>query len=281
MTISEILVNASKVLQDNGIDKPRREASLLLEYALQKDRIFLIAHPEYELEIDEEDRFRSFVERRANREPFHYIVGVKEFYGLDFDVSPDVLIPRPETEMLVANSIEILQKLEEPTFCEVGVGSACIAVSILHNVNSASAVGLDISEGALRIAKRNAEKHGVSSRLELRESDIFSSLRGERFELVVSNPPYIPSGDMPELRPDVKDFEPRIALTDGGSGLSIVETIIKDSPKILRPDAFLLLEIGIGQAARVRHMFDMAVWEHIEILPDFQTIPRMVRARLK
>lgn len=281
MTISQILAVATNILDDNGIEEPSREASSLLQYALHKDLTFLIAHSEYELATSEEELFLSFIERRANREPFHYIVGIKEFYGLDFEVSRDVLIPRPETEMLVENGIEILQNLKDSTFCEVGIGSGCIAVSMLHNLKRVNAVGLDISETALKMAKRNADKHNVSMRLELRESDIFSALRGEKFDLIVSNPPYIPSGDLLDLESDVKDYEPRIALTDGGDGLSTIETIINDSPKFLRPRAFLLLEIGIDQAVRVDNMFDTTLWENIEILADFQAIPRMVRSQLR
>ena len=279
MTISEILINASKVLKDHGIHEPRREASSLLEHALQKNRTFLIAHPEYVLEKSERKRFFSFVERRSGREPFHYIVGHKEFYGLDFEITPDVLIPRPETEMLVQHSIEILQEIEIPVFCEVGVGSGCISISILSEVESSSAVGLEISENARAVAKRNAKRHHVANRLKLMHSNIYSALEIERFDLIVSNPPYVPAADIARLEPEVRDFEPHLALTDGGDGLSIIKTIVGESKEFLKSGGFLLIEIGIGQADAVRHMLEPALWQIVEILPDFQAIPRMVRAQ--
>jgi release factor glutamine methyltransferase len=139
----------------------RREAASLLAAALRRDKIFLIAHSEYELSFEEEKRFRDFIERRARREPFQYIVGRQEFCGLDFAVTKDVLIPRPETEMIVEAAIEILQAKANSKFCEIGIGSGCIAVSILHSAKSARAIGGDISEKALAIARRNAETHRV------------------------------------------------------------------------------------------------------------------------
>ncbi len=280
MTITDILKEASDILQSNGVTEPLSEASLLLAAALKKNKTFLIAHPEYEPRKDEKDRIRSYITRRAGREPFHYIIGVKEFYGLDFEVSPDVLIPRPETEMLVENSITILRGRERASFCEVGIGSGCISVTILHNVKAAAAIGMDFSEKALNVANLNAEKHSVSHRLELRRSDIFSALRAERFDLIVANPPYIPLEDLRGLQSEVRDFEPHIALSDGGDGLAKIETIITQAPKFLRPGGFLVMEIGIDQDAAVKAMFENRHWKSIEIVPDFQAIPRMVLARV-
>ncbi len=281
MTITEILAYASTVLQNKRVDEPYREASSLLEYAFRKNRAFIVAHPEYELEKHEEDLFLSFVERRANREPFHYIIGHKEFYGLDFEVTPDVLIPRPETEMLVHHSIEILTKLEAPLFCEVGTGSGCIAISILNEVGTSSAIGLEISENAINITKRNAERHRVSERLILNQSNLYSALEDEKFDLIVTNPPYIPGADMDGLQFEVRDFEPHLALTDGGDGLSMIGIIVDGSVKYLKPGGFLQIEIGAGQADAVEKMFDRQLWDIFDILPDFQSIPRMVKARLR
>jgi release factor glutamine methyltransferase len=277
--ISEILKKATEILHSGGIAEPRREASSLLSFAIEKSKTFLIAHSEYELTIEEEINFQKVLQRRANREPLQYITGKQEFYGLDFIVTPDVLIPRPETEMIVENALEILKLRQSARFCEIGVGSGCISVSILHNVPMSSAVGLDISEKALEIAKRNAEKHQVSEKLDLKISDVFSCLANEKFDLIVSNPPYIPRRDIENLQREVRDFEPLNALTDGGEGLSIIEKIITDAPKFLKPRGFLLIEIGFGQAEDVRRMFDAKIWKMIEILPDPQRIPRMVKAR--
>jgi release factor glutamine methyltransferase len=278
--IAEFLQKAIEILSRSGIVEPRREAHSLLTFALKKDKTFLIAHPEYKLSEAEENFFNKIILRRANREPFQYITGVQEFYGLDFEVDETVLIPRPETEMLVENAIEILQNLEKPHFCEVGTGSGCISVSILHNLSKAIAVGLDVSAEALRMTRQNAEKHGVEERLQLRNSDVFSALPVTKFDLIVSNPPYIPKKDFAVLQPEVKDFEPELALTDGKDGLSIIEQIILDAPKFLKPNGFLLLEIGFGQA-KVKLTFSATIWQTVEIFPDLQGIPRMVRAKIK
>ncbi len=276
--ITETLKTATAILAANEIAEPRREANSLLAFALQKDKTFLIAHNDYELSKNEVINFRSVLERRAAREPFQYITGKQEFYGLDFIVTPDVLIPRPETELIVENALEILRARENSRVCEIGVGSGCIAVSILHEIRTASAIGLDISEKALKIAGINAEKHDVSSRLELKTSDVFAALNDEKFDLIVSNPPYIPLREIAGLQREVGGFEPLNALTDGQNGLSIIEKIIADAPFFLRPCGFLLIEIGFGQAAAVEKMFDEKLWRR-EILPDLQNIPRMVKAQ--
>jgi release factor glutamine methyltransferase len=277
-SIAEKLRHASEILQSSGIIEPRREANSLLTLALQKDKLFLVAHPEYELSFEEENRFQDFLQRRANHEPFQYIAGKQEFYGLDFEVNRNVLIPRPETELIVESAIEILHTKRNSNFCEVGIGSGCIAVSILHQIKTARATGLDVSPKALEIAARNAATHEVSNRLELKISDVFEVLKDENFDLIVSNPPYIPRGDIENLQAEVRDFEPIIALSDGKEGLSIIEKIIAESPKFLNEEGFLLLEIGFGQAEAVREMFEPEIWRAVDIFPDLQGIPRTVRA---
>lgn len=279
--IFEILKESTEILTQSGVAEPRREAHSLLAFALQKDKTFLIAHPEYELTESETNYFQNILTRRANREPFQYITGVQEFYGLDFEVTKDVLIPRPETEMIVENALEILQNLESSRFCEVGTGSGCISVSILHNLSNATAIGLDISEKALAITRKNAEKHNVLNRLELKKSDIFNSLNDEKFELIVSNPPYISSEDFADLQIEVIAFEPQIALTDSRNGLTIIEKIVKDAPNFLKSEGFLLMEIGFNQAESVQKMFSSEIWQTVDVLPDLQGIPRMVKAQIK
>ena len=276
--ISDTLKKSAEILRQNEIVDSYREASSLLAFVLQKDKFFLIAHSEYELSGEEERRFQDAINRRARREPFQHIVGKQEFFGLDFAVTKSVLIPRPETEMLVEAAIEILE--DDARFCEVGIGSGCIAVSILYELKAASAIGLDISEAALKIARANAETHRVAERLELKISDVFENLRNEKFDLIVSNPPYIPSVEIKNLQTEVGKFEPLAALTDGKNGLSIIETMIKNAPRFLKSGGFLLLEIGINQSTAVEKMFDEKIWSKIEIVPDFQNIPRMVKAQI-
>jgi release factor glutamine methyltransferase len=279
--ISETLRTAAEILRQSEIIEPRREAVSLLTLALRKDRAFLIAYPEYDLNGEEEKRFLNFLQRRANREPLQYIRGNQEFYGLNFVVTPDVLIPRPETELIVEAAVEILREKEKPEICEIGVGSGCISVSILREIKPAKAVGLDISEKALKIAKINAENNQVSDRIELKISDVFETLQNEKFDLIVSNPPYVPIEDFASLQLEVRDFEPEIALTDGKDGFSIVEKIISGAPDFLKPDCFLLLEVGFNQSSAAREMFDLKIWQTVEFLPDLQGFPRMLKARLK
>lgn len=279
--ISENIKKAIEVLQQSNIAEPRREANSLLAFALNKDKTFLIAYPEYELDENEQKFFDEILNRRANRVPFQHITGKQEFYGLDFEVNSDVLIPRPETEIIVENAIEILSKFENPKFCEVGTGSGCISVSILYNVSNAAAIGLDISEKALAMTKKNAEAHNVLNRLQLKTSDVFSNLSAEKLPLIVSNPPYIPIEDISDLQNEVRDFEPLNALTDGKDGLSIIKNIVENSPKFLSSEGFLLMEIGFGQAEKVKEIFESEIWQLVEILPDLQGIPRTVKAQIK
>jgi release factor glutamine methyltransferase len=276
--INEKLNEATKILQVSEIAEPRREAKLLLAFALGKDQTFLIAHDDYVLSKTEAKRFDEFIRRRTQREPLQHITNNQEFYGLDFYVDKNVLIPRPETEMIVESALEILG--ENTKFCEVGVGSGCISVAILHELKSVSAVGLDISEKALIIAKRNAENHNVLERFTLQQSDIFSSLRDEKFDLICSNPPYISLDEIPHLQAEVGCFEPLNALTDGSNGFTIIEDLIKSSPQFLKSDGFLLIEIGFGQAERISGFILRDIWQKFDILPDLQGIPRMIRLQI-
>lgn len=278
-SIAENIQIATRVLHEHGIAEARREANSLVVFALEKDKAFLIAHPEYQLSNEEETRLREVLRRRAAREPLQYITGRQEFYGLDFEVSPDVLIPRPETELMVENAIGILREKENPRFCEIGIGSGCISIAILHEIKTARATSVDVSEKALGIAQRNAEKYDVLTRIDLKISDLFAALENERFNLIVSNPPYISFEDFETLQPEVKNFEPREALTDGRNGLSVIERIIDQAPNFLNPGGFLLMEIGFGQAQKVCEIFSPKIWQTVEFLRDLQGIPRTVKAR--
>ncbi len=279
-TVLELLGSAERVLASGGIPDPRREAASLLSFALGKDRTFLIAHPEHVVADDAIAWFLDAVRRRSSREPFHYITGTKEFYGASFVITPDVLIPRPETELLVEQAISLIGHLERPLFCEVGVGSGCISASILSSVAAAKGVGLDVSEKAIEVATLNLERLGVLARIELRQSDVFRAMRSdERFDLIVSNPPYVPASEIPHLQPEVRDHEPLSALTDGANGLSIIEKLISGSPGYLFPGGAIAFEIGFGQAANVLEMLTPDLWDAVTAVPDLQGIERVVIAR--
>jgi len=279
MTIAESLKHAAKRLLESGVPEHVREGSSLLQLALERDRVFLVAHPEYELSPEERARFISVLERRVAREPLQYITGRQEFCGLEFLVTPDVLIPRPETEILVERSIELLRRAHDPLFADIGIGSGCIAISVLHGVPQARAHGFDISVRALEVVSRNAGLHGVGERLSLFESDIYSAVNRRDYALIVSNPPYVPVDEIDGLQPEVKDFEPHSALTDGGDGLSVIRDLIKHAPDFLRPGGSLVLEIGFGQATAVSDMFDPKLWRN-EFVPDSQHVLRMVTAKI-
>ncbi len=279
--IASLLRAGEAELERAGVPEARREASSLLAAALGSDRTFLIAHPDRVPETGPKKRYLDLIARRAGREPFHYIIGKKEFYGLEFRVTPAVLIPRPETEMLVARSIECLQEFEAPRFCEVGVGTGCISVAILVNTSRATGIGLDISGPAIEIARQNAEYHDVGERIELRRSDLFAGLAPlEKFDLIVSNPPYVPEGDIENLQPEVRDHEPFIALTGGDDGLSVGRRLVGVSPSFLKPGGVLLFEFGFDQAEAVLREFGADVWASAETESDLQGIPRMVKAKL-
>ncbi|HEY2866557.1 MAG TPA: peptide chain release factor N(5)-glutamine methyltransferase, partial [Pyrinomonadaceae bacterium] len=224
------------------------------------------------------DTFSALIERRSQREPYQYIVGRQEFYGLEFEVTPDVLIPRPETEILVEAAIKHLSKIEDPHFCEIGIGSGCISVAILHSLPTAIAVAGDISKSAIAVTGRNAARHGVATRLALIESNVFTNLPEQPFDAIISNPPYVPSRDVESLQAEVRDFEPLTSLTDGGDGLSIVRCIVVGAPSRLRKGGRLFMEIGFDQSPAVEAIFDRGVWSQVDFLTDLQGFPRIVAA---
>lgn len=280
--IASLLEDGAEILRNAGIPENRREASSILEFAVGRGRSFLIAHPEHVPDAGQASAYFAYIARRADREPFHYITGTKEFYGLELLVTPAVLIPRPETEMLVHRAVDLLTGVEDPSFCEIGVGSGCISIAILVNVPKANSVGLEISVEAIDIARSNADKHEVLDRSDLRRSDVFDALaEDEKFDLIISNPPYVPTADLEGLQPEVRDHEPRSALTDGEDGLSVIRRIVVGSPRYLKPGGSLMLEFGMGQGERVRAMFPADIWNFVDIESDLQGIPRTVRARLE
>ena len=277
-SIAEVLREATRILQNAGVPEARREAGSLLSFVIGKDRTFLISHAEDELDDHQVDQFRNVVERRAAGEPLQYITGVQDFFGREFRVTPDVLIPRPETELLVEAALEVNKAA---TFiCDVGTGSGCIAITLLCELNEAArAVAVDKSPAALEIAKLNAQKLSVAERAEFIVSDCFDSLDPQEFDLIVSNPPYVSAGVVAGLQREVRDHEPLVALSPGPDGLSIIRRLINEAPKFLKPSGHLLMEIGFDQGEAVQQLIDANVWDLREIRPDLQCIPRIVVLR--
>ncbi|HEX8399480.1 MAG TPA: peptide chain release factor N(5)-glutamine methyltransferase [Pyrinomonadaceae bacterium] len=274
MKIADALRQAAEILKENA--DARRDAALLLGFVLNRDRAFLIANDDRDLSDEEIVRFFDLIERRDSGEPIQYITGRQEFFGLEFEVNENVLIPRPETEILVEAAIEILREKENPYFCDVGTGSGCIPISILANLENAKAVAVDISSGALAVARKNAEKHRVAERIEFYESDVFAVFQNPKFDLIVSNPPYIPNKDLPVLPREVREHEPHAALFGGAVGTEIITRLLTDAPKFLIENSYLMFEIGFAQSDEVGAMIDPTVWQLREILPDLQGIPRIV-----
>ncbi|HEY6218200.1 MAG TPA: peptide chain release factor N(5)-glutamine methyltransferase [Pyrinomonadaceae bacterium] len=276
-SIAEVLREASQMLEHAGVPEARREAGSLLSFVIGKDRTFLISHAEDVLNDDQVDQYRGVVERRAAGEPLQYITGVQDFFGREFRVTPDVLIPRPETELLVEAVLELDRAAS--LICDVGTGSGCIAITLLCELNNARAIGVDKSPAALEVAKFNAEKLSVADRAEFVVSDCFDSLEPREFDLIVSNPPYVSAGVLAGLQREVRDHEPLVALSPGPDGLSIIRRLIQEAPAFLKQHGHLIMEIGFDQGEAVQQLIDANVWELLEVRPDLQCIPRIVVLR--
>jgi release factor glutamine methyltransferase len=241
--------------------------------AAGRDRAWLLTHSDAELPAGQVEKFESWLTRRARQEPVQYILGETEFFGLTLRVTPDVLIPRPETEHLVESALERVRHDAAVRICDVGTGSGAIAVALAHALPRAEVTALDISAAALAVARENAERHGVAGRVRFVESDLMSAVRGERFDVVVSNPPYVRKDEV--LEAQVRDFEPPGALFAGSTGLEIYERLIPEARAALVEDGWLLMEIGHGE--ELAHL--LRDWDAVEFVADLQGIPRVAIAQ--
>jgi len=278
-TIGSILQWTQRYFKGKGVDSPRLDAEVLLAAVLRQERIALYVHFDEPLQTDELAVFHEMVKQRALRVPVAYILGRREFMGDIFKVTPEVLVPRPDTEILVETALERLSKNEPLSLLDVGTGSGAIVLSLLKRLPQARGVAVDISSAALAVAKENAASLAVDSRVEFLRGDVFSPVRGRIFDAIVSNPPYIPDGDIAHLEPEVRQ-EPRIALAGGSDGLSFYRRLVKDSGSFLRSGAFMALEVGIHQAQAVKQLAEKAgCFEKPEIRKDFGGIERVVVMR--
>ncbi len=239
-----------------------------MTHVLQCDQVALLTHPERLLSSWESDQFESLVQRRLGSEPMQYILGEQEFFGLRFEVTPDVLIPRPETEHLVEAVLHLKDKAD---ILDVGTGSGAIAVALAHALPQSRVTAVDISPAALEVARRNAQRHGVGVRF--LQSDLLASVAGQ-FDAVVSNPPYVAAAEV--LEPQVDRYEPHSALYAGPTGLEIYQRLIPQSRDHLKPGGWLLMEMGFGQGAALQHL--LGEWSNVSIINDLQGIPRIVQA---
>jgi len=258
-------------------DRARRDAETLLLHVVRRNRAALLARWKEVLDAEEAGLYIELVERRFAGEPIQYIFGETEFYGLPFQVTRDVLIPRPETEHLVEHVLELAGRFTQPRIADIGAGSGAIAVTLAAKLPDAHLTAIDLSGPALLIAKENAKRNGVAVRILC--GDLLSPVATERFEIVVSNPPYVPSTDLATLSVEVRDYEPELALFAGDDGLEVYRRLIPAAREVLVPGGFVALEIGYGQQPAIASLLNASGYTEIEFLPDLQSIPRVACAR--
>ena len=279
-SVFEVLKAAYQRLSIALIDNPRLDAEILLAHVLNCRRLTLYIDSDKKLPLDTVLRFNELINQRLKGVPVAYLINSKDFMGLSFAVNQNVLIPRPETEILTEFVGEYLRGLSgDVTFADLGTGSGAIAISILKFVKSARASAVDISSEALKVAKFNATKFHVEDRIELLQGDLFAPLQGKIFNAIVSNPPYIPTGELETLQSEVKK-EPRLALDGGQDGLSFYRRIISSAPRFLVDGGLLAVEIGINQASAVKIIFEAANFIDVEIYNDLAGIERVVVGRI-
>lgn len=277
-TILKVLTWTREYLAEKGVENSRLEAEWLLCEALGLDRVGLYVNFDKPLAESELSACRVLVARRARREPLQYILGSQDFFGLDFEVSPGVLIPRHDTETLVEEAIKRCPA--GASILDIGVGSGCIAVALAKSCPAAQISGVDFSAKALELARRNADCHGVT--VTLLQGSLFEPYAGRKFDLIVSNPPYIPTADLAGLEPEVRDYEPREALDGGADGLDYYRRIIPAAPDYLLPDGWLLLEVGIGEVPDVVEIFSTTgMYRELFSACDAGGVGRVVGGRKK
>ncbi len=275
-TIGNILTWTKQYFGEKGVDNPRLDAEVLLSHILGTDRLYLYVHFDQPLQAAELAAFRQAVKQRAMRLPVAYITGHKEFMGIDFTVSPQVLIPRPETEILVQAVLDRLSGITQPEILDIGTGSGAIIISLLHILPTSTGIGVDLSVDALTVAQTNADRHGIGERLELRCGNTFSPVSGRQFDVIVSNPPYITNDQLERLPPEVL-HEPRIALAGGKDGLDYYREIITQAAGFLKPAGFIGLEVGYDQARQVAAFAEQTnKYQVQDIICDYAGIERVV-----
>ena len=274
MTLQQALLQGTKLLEDAAIVAPRLTAEVLLGHALGQERTYLYAHSERELREVEWIHYGRYLHERLNGKPTQYITGRQEFYGREFHVTPDVLIPRPETELVVETALAVDRGARR--IVDAGCGSGAIAVT-LQLETGALVAGTDISATALAVSVENARTLGA--RVDWVRCDLISAFASASVDMIVSNPPYVPLADRAGLQREVRDYEPEVALFAGPTGYEIYEKLVADAARVLRPGGWLVLELGYRSKDRVTAILG-AHWRDIRLMPDLAGIPRVLAAQM-
>jgi release factor glutamine methyltransferase len=278
--LKQALATAVEHLESCDVGSPRLNAETLMMFVLGVNRAYLYAHPERELSSREQERYDEVIAQRSKDFPSQYIIGHQEFWGLDFVVSPAVLIPRPETEHLVETVLELAREVPQPRIVDVGTGSGCIALALAHELKNAEICGLDLSVEALEVARANAVRLQLDSRVRFLESNVLETLADRRdFDFVVSNPPYVGFNEADKVQHSVFEYEPKIAVFAGDNGLDVIRRLIEQAHHTLKPGGWLALEIGYSMADAVVRLLRQAPWAEPRVVPDLQGIPRVITAR--
>ncbi len=282
MQLKDLYQKAKEHMKRVSIENPSLETSILLSRVNAIDNLSdIYTHPEREVGQDKIAEFCGLLERRLGHEPVSYITGEKEFYSRPFTVSPDVLIPRPETELLVEETLRIVEKIKNPVILDVGTGSGCIAVTLACELGESVIYATDVSVDALRIAQLNAARHDCTNRINLINGDLSEHFSNCVFDVVVSNPPYISESELTLLEPEVRDFEPHMALLAGEDGLQAIREIVTSGIRVLKDGGYCLLEVGADQAERVKALFEESGYRETSSFKDIANIERVVRAKWK
>ena len=275
MNIEIAIKKACQELKNNQIGSALLDSELLLSKVIKKDRKFIILNVDKELSQNEQDSFKKLILKRSRGKPLAYLTGIKSFWKHDFKVSEKVLIPRPDTEIIIEQVLKIYKNKDYINFLEVGVGSGCIALSILKEKKSFLGTGIDLSQNCIEICKYNAKKLDIRNRIKLFKSDV-DNLIFRKYDLIVSNPPYIKKFDLNKLNRDVIDYEPKMALDGGLEGLSVIRKVIKKSSELIKTHGKLILEIGHDQKEIVKKMLNQNNFYVNETLKDLAKNDRCI-----
>jgi len=283
VTVLEVISRSSEYLEQKGVESPRLQAELLLAHLLNVPRMQLYLAFERVLSREETDSFREFVRRRGRREPLQHILGSTSFCGFEIAVDQHVLVPRPETELLAEMGWTFLRSLppeQDLTALDLGTGSGCIAIAVAGNCPRVEITAIDISGEALRMARQNTARHGLEDHIHFVEGNGLAAVPADAcFDLILSNPPYVPSAEIQALEPEVRDHDPRLALNGGPEGLDFHHRIAQQAGRLLKPHGKVMLEFGDGQVERLRRFFEQQKWIVEQVAEDYNQRPRILIAR--